>query len=368
MKIAQVCPRYYPYTGGTEKFVKTLAEELVKRGFEITIFATEPELKKQYVRKLINGVEIFLFKSYAPAEVGYLSPALARALKEVKEGIIHAHGYRSFPMLEAALVKGKKTKLIVTTHLGFSKIGEWLYQIYNPLSGNIIFSRADKIVVVSPTEMERLPLLRKFSYKVVWIPIGISLSSMKFNIVDKRKYAENKLNLLYVGRIEKRKGVDHLLRLMNVLDKDKFSLTIAGSGPYTKQLVNTLNRLKLCNVKLTGRISDEELQELYSKSAIFLLLSEYEGHSVALTEAMANGLIPIVTDVGGNKYVLGDTGFLVKHPHDVDKVSKILYNLYENREELVRRSIKAQMRVRKLFDISQIAEHYIKIYKEVLSR
>jgi len=367
MKIVQVSPRYYPYAGGTEKFVKTLAEELVGRGFEVTVLATEPELKEQYVRKLVNGVEIFLFKSYAPAEIGYLSPALTRALRRIKEGIIHAHGYRSFPMLETALVKGRKVKLIVTTHLGFSKVGEWLYKVYNPLFGNIIFSKADKIVVVSPTEMERVPLLRKFSYKVVWVPIGISMSGTRFDM-DKRKYSKNKLNLLYVGRIEKRKGIDHLLRLMSVLDKDKFCLTIVGSGPYTKQLVNTLDRSKLCNVKFTGRISERKLQELYLKSDLFILFSEYEGHSVALTEAMVNGLVPIVTDVGGNRYVVGDTGFLIKYPCDIDEVCRILYHLYDDREELVARSIKAQMRVRKLFSISQIAELYIRIYEEVLSQ
>jgi len=362
MKIVQVCPRYYPYAGGVEKFVKTLTEELIRVGFEVTVFATEPRLKKPHVKKLIDGVELHLFNSYAFAEIGYLSPMLLRALKEVKEGIIHAHGYRSFPMLEAALAKGMDVKLVVTTHLGFSKVGELAYKIYNPLFGNLIFSKANKIIVVSPAEVEKIPLLRKFRHKISYIPIGIQIPSTEFN---EARYFEDKLSMLYVGRIEKRKGMDSLLRLMSILDEDKFSLTIVGSGPYAKQLVDTLDRLKLSNVRFMGKVSERSLQELYQKSTIFLLLSEYEGHSVALTEAIAHGLVPVVTDVGGNRYVLGDAGFLVEHPCDVGKVSSILYDLYRNREKLVTRSIKARVRAQKLFNINKIVDRYISIYKDL---
>lgn len=365
LSIVMVSPRCFPiYSGGVEKFVYLLSKELIKRGFKIRIFGTEPRLKSPSAKISVNGIEAILFRSYAPKETIYYSPALLTALKKVDANIIHAHGYRALTMLESALVKSEKKKLVITTHLGFSKIGRWLYKLYNPIIGRAIFQKADKIVLVSPSELYEISELKMFKHKIVYIPIGITLPSDEVNC---KKFLKEKIEIIYVGRIEKKKGVSELLKLARVLDKERFHLTIVGSGPYEGTLINLISHLRLTNVSFLGKVSEDELRRLYAKSSIFLLLSEYEGHSVALTEAMSYGLIPIATNVGGNKYVVGDAGFLVRYPCNINEVLELLYNLYDDRKELLTKALKARTRAQRLFDINKIADRYVEIYGDFLS-
>ena len=148
---------YYPHIGGVERYVKENSENLVVRGFEVEVFATDPTGKLP-AKEIINGVCVRRFKSFAPSEIGYFSKSLFDALKRTRCDIVHAHGYRALPMLLAASAKSvNKAKLIVTPHLGFSNIGRPFYLVYNPFFGKFIFSKADRITLVSPVELEELP-------------------------------------------------------------------------------------------------------------------------------------------------------------------------------------------------------------------
>jgi len=360
-----VSPRCHPY-GGVEKFVKVLSEELLKRGFEVEIFATDPSLKQSYRSLFIDGVRTTVFKSHAPGETIYFSLAMFARLREVKADVVHVHGYRALTMLEAALSKRSNGRLVVTTHLGFSKLGKWVYGFYNPTLGRFVLSRADSIVAVSPAEIVELPILRKFRDRVRWIPIGISLPKVG---LEPFKRLGEKLELLYVGRIEAKKGLITLLKLMHGLDCERFRLTIVGSGPYERQLVNDIRRLGLKNVEFVGRVSEEQLHKLYGRSSVFLLLSEYEGHSVALTEAMAFSLTPIATDVGGNRYVLSsDSGFLIKYPVDTVDVASILHRLFDRRDELVNKALNARRRAEERFSMEKVLDMHVKLYEEACNR
>nr|MDO8044975.1 glycosyltransferase family 4 protein [Candidatus Baldrarchaeota archaeon] len=365
MEIVQVCPRYYPYMGGVEKHVREISSKLVEKGFRIKIFATDPYIKSKYTEENIDGILVKKFKSYAFQDTIYFSYPLLRALKKTRADIVHAHGYRALPMLEAALAKDtNKAKFIVTTHLGFSKMGKWLYKIYNPIFGKLILTKAEKIIIVSPVELEELPILKSFKEKLAIIPIGIKIPQidMKQKLIKK-----NKLTLIYVGRIEKRKGIGLLVELMKKLDPGKFQLIIVGSGPYRNKLIQKIRENKLDNLSYKGKISDKELQKLLFNSELFISLSEYESHSVALTEAMSYGVVPIVTDVGGNKHIIdSSSGFLVRYPVNVDEIAKTL-NLLSNQREIIRlKALKARKTVAEKYGIHKIVEQISTIYENAV--
>ncbi len=364
MKIVQVCPRYYPYIGGIEKHVKEVSERLVQKGFDVEVFTTDPSGSLP-PEDVINGVRVRRFKSFAPAEIGYFSNSLYHTLRRVKCDIIHAHGYRALPMLLAALAKNSnKAKFVVTTHLGFSKVGRSVYPIYNSLFGRFILSKADKIVIVSQAELEEIPLLRKYENKVVLIPIGIDTSKIEEYFY--RDKTSDTLNLLYVGRIEKKKGLDELIKIMTMLQNEPIRLTIVGEGPYASKILPIVHKMQ--NIEFKGKVSEHELYELYANSHVFILLSEFESHSVSLTEAMAFGVIPIVTNVGGNKYIVdNETGFLVDYPIKVSEVVRTIKMLYLDRSILKQKSIASRKRALTNFEIKKTLHQLMKLYSEVFN-
>ena len=101
-------------------------------------------------------------------------------------------------------------------------------------------------------------------------------------------------------------------------------------------------------------------------SCLFLLLSEFEASSLALSEAMAFGLVPIVTRVVGNPYLVDDeTGYLVDYPADADKVAAILKQLVYDSELLEQKCRNALSYAVSHLDIEVQTQRIIEIYDSV---
>jgi len=367
MKIIQVCPRYYPDIGGVETHVKEISERLAERGFEVEVVCTDPS-GKHPKEELINGVEVKRFRSFAPKDAYFIAPQIYFYLKKVKCDVIHAHNYRALPMLFAALAakRNNEVKFVITTHLGFSKVGKVPYYIYNPVFGNMIFKSSDKIVVVSPAELDEISQIKKYNSKVIWIPNGIDFPKYEGISQDAAKN-KGTFNLLYVGRLEKQKGIDIAIRIIYMLRNYPVHLNIVGTGPYRENLEKLASKLDINEfVSFKGRIEEEELIKLYNKSHIFLLLSEYEAHSMALTEAIGFGVVPIVSNVGGNPYIVdnGKTGFLVDYPANEEYVASLIIKLFEDKSLLMRIGENAKNEALSKYDISRTVNEYIKIYTE----
>ncbi len=106
--------------------------------------------------------------------------------------------------------------------------------------------------------------------------------------------------LLYVGRLSEEKGVDVLINAL-ALTKNKYSLEIVGSGPREtacKQLVSTLGLGDY--ITFSGHLEGEQLRDAYQRSGILVIPSIcLENMPFVLFEAMAHGLMPIVSQTGG---------------------------------------------------------------------
>ena len=84
-------------------------------------------------------------------------------------------------------------------------------------------------------------------------------------------------------------------------------LRIVGDGLDMPMFRGIVDKLGLNNViTFEGSVTTEEVYTIFSTSDVILLLSEFEAHSIALAEAMAFGLVPIVTRVGGNPHSVND--------------------------------------------------------------
>ena len=147
------------------------------------------------------------------------------------------------------------------------------------------------------------------------------------------------LRIGYAGRIEVRqKRLDRMIAIVKKLKEMRihFRLELAGSGSYEEELKKQIKENNLENeMQLVGRLNSAEISEFWKKQDIMVSCSDWEGHSISQGEAMANGAVPIVSDVSGVRDDItdGENGFIVKVDSVEQFVEKIAY-LYEHRELL----------------------------------
>lgn len=127
---------------------------------------------------------------------------------------------------------------------------------------------------------------------------------------------DNKVKLLYVGRLVPYKGADMILDAIDRLDasvKEKIHLTVVGKGSEEASLEDQVKRLKLDDcVHFTGYVEQWQTLEYYQNSDVFCFPSVREFGGAVVLEAMANALPCIVVDNGGiGEYVTEKTGFKI---------------------------------------------------------
>lgn len=356
MKIAQACHRYHPYIGGVETHVKELSERLVERGFDVDVLTTDSSGKLSR-DEIIRGVRVKRFKSLAPGEAYHFSGDLRKYFMENSNtfDIVHAHAYHSFPSLYAAQAK-RRNRLVFTPHYhgtGHTIFRSLLHRPYK-LVGRKIFEKADKIICVS--NYERNLLFKHFKVdeeKVVVIPNGINLKEFK----NLRKNKKDCRNVLYVGRLEKYKGVHHLIKALPQLDPDIF-LEIVGKGPYKETLIRLIKKLNVEDrVRFSHSLPRNELLQKYADADVFALLSEREAYGISVAEALASKTPCIVTNTSALKeWIDNENCFGINHPVNVEELVKV-----------VGKVVGRKVRHVKLWDCEEVAEHVSELYNEIVN-
>ena len=290
MRIAQVCPAFYPQTGGVETHVYEISKRLAGE-FEVDILTTVPVTRFREIKKVeeMNGFTVRRFMSFAPFGAYYFSPSLYGYLKKNagEYDIIHAHNYHAFPALFAALTKRKK--LVFTPHYhgrGGSLFRSFLLKPYR-FAGSTIFRKAEVVVCVSEYEKELVK--RDFGVNAVVIPNGVDMK--KINAAKPFKSFDN--FILYVGRIEKYKNLDVLVKSMKYLADMK--LCIAGKGSFEKELRKIAEKAGVENrVKFLGFVGEEEKYRWLKTCSVFVNLSQAESFGITVLEALACGKPAVV--------------------------------------------------------------------------
>lgn len=149
------------------------------------------------------------------------------------------------------------------------------------------------------------------------------------------------LHLVYAGRIsEHQKRVSDLVRLAQVLSNQQvnFKLRIIGEGADKDILRRNVEQLAPAvrqRIVLEDGLSPDRMPEVWQTADIFLLVSEFEGTSIAMLEAMAQGCVPVVTSVSGTQAVIkeGYNGFTVP-VGEPETMAQIIQRLDANRSQL----------------------------------
>jgi len=350
MKILQVCPKYYPSIGGVEEHVRNISERLAKK-YDVSVFTTDPsgKLRKEEV---INGVKIKRFNSWAPNEAYYFSRELKEHLMKNSDSfdIVHAHSYHAFPSLYAAQAKNRN-KLVFTPHYhgtGHTFFRSLLHIPYKFL-GKKIFERADKIICVS--NFERSLVLRNFKVdekKVVVVPNSLNLEEFR----GLKKRVGNFRTILYVGRLERYKGVHYLIEALPKLDDD-IVLEIVGKGPFKEHLVKLAKERKVENrVRFFQDLPRSQLLQKYANAHLFVLLSEHEAYGICVAEALASGTPCIVSNTSAlQEWVDNENCFGVNYPINLDELVNVV-------NDVIGKNVVGL----KLLDWDEITEKLVRLY------
>lgn len=143
-------------------------------------------------------------------------------------------------------------------------------------------------------------------------------------------------NILFLGIIDKRKGIYDLIEAVKQITKNDFekslNFIIAGTGNDEEEIKKIINDLGINNYfEFTGWISAEQKKEVLSKSHLLVLPSYNEGLPVSIVEAMSYGMPIISTNVGSiNEAVFNRINGYLLEPGDVEGLSQAIKEIVEN--------------------------------------
>lgn len=293
MKIAQVCPYDFSRPGGVKNHIESLSKYLRLSGHEVKVIAPAPDVFQPNTHHFgrnrsmnIAGTKIDL-----NIALGQERRALKHFLKEEDFDIIHFHTFWN-PALPFQVSRYSNAKHIATFH--DTPKSEWVGKTVMPLAAKAVFKLMDEIISVSESQANYIS--RFSSRKINIIPNGIDLDVYHQHIDPLKIFQDGMFNLLFLGRLEPRKGLAYALESFKQLKNNypNLRLIIAGDGDERSMAIDFIQKNNLQDVELLGFVSETEKLQLLKTADLYLAPAIYgESFGIVLLEAMAMGT-PIV--------------------------------------------------------------------------
>lgn len=296
MKVGLVSPYDFATAGGVNDHVRHLAVQLQKAGHETRIFApsSRSDVGFEAARFYRIGTPIAVPANDSVARITlsfHLANQVAGIVADEKFDVLHFHE-PLMPALPMTMLRMSNTANVGTFHaFARSNIG---YYYGRPLLKPYLGHLHRGIAVSEPARDFVNRYFPNFAMRV--IPNGIDLNVYKPGLAPIRHLRDENVNILFVGRLEKRKGLGDLLRAYRVLNErvPETRLIIVGDGPQRGRVESYVQRHRLNNVILAGFVPDTVKPRYYSSADIFCApATGAESFGIVLLEAMAAGL-PIV--------------------------------------------------------------------------
>ena len=246
------------------------------------------------------------------------------------------------------------------------------YNIFNRLlftSAEII---ANEVVFPTNSSYQSLSILEKFlinKKKINIINYGLTLPIFSKKVIDNfsNTYKINKNNLIYihVGRlipVKRQKLIINLFYKQVYLKNPSAHLYIIGDGPLEKELKSLVKSFSIDhNVTFTGMIDRKDVYKFLQVSDFFIMLSESEGQSVALLEALAYSCIPILNNINSFKETIKNNLAIY-----VDEHNPILPSL--KKEEIHKLKCKIFDFYQKNISSKKMMKSYTDLYNSMLEK
>lgn len=330
---------------GAETLVTSLVSGIDCSRFEpavVTLFDASPDDLESVVRAA--GVPVIRLGKRPGFDVRMFA-RLRRAINDFQPDIVHTHSYvmrYTLPLVRCAAVH--------TVHNIAAREVDRVGQLVH----RIAFRRG--VIPVAVADEVARTFESVYDLRPRTILNGIDVRRFNRPAVRgewrrKHGFADDDVLVVSVARLVPQKNPQLLARAV----PDGFRLLIAGEGPLRDQLAG-LDRVHLLGVR-------SDLPELLSACDVFALSSDWEGHPIALMEALAAGLPAVATAVGGVPEIIGQAGVLVP-PGDAAALRGGILTAYRERDQFRNAALE---RARQ-FDIHQTIAAYEALFEEAVRR
>jgi phosphatidylinositol alpha-mannosyltransferase len=316
LSIALASPYDYAFPGGVTQHVRALARQLRRRGHHVEIIAPSsvPQPAEEGVVPL--GVPVHaLPMSGATARVS-IAPGVWRAVAEVLQSrpydVVHVHEPTA-PPLSLAVIRHARAPVVGTFHQ--YRLRHPYNEVAHPLTRQFVAKLSARIAVSQAAWETAAPY---FPGDYQMIPNGVHLAEYRSALPFPRVQDGHHLNILYVGRLESRKGLRYLLQAYQQVRLVLPQVRLWVVGAYSKAerlaFVRWVRHYRVGGVRFIGQVSEGDKARWYRSADVFCAPSTgYESFGMVLIEAMAAGVPVIASDIPGYREVIahGKTGWLV---------------------------------------------------------
>ncbi|MBE0415679.1 MAG: glycosyltransferase family 4 protein [Dehalococcoidia bacterium] len=332
MKIALVSPYDYAYPGGVVVHISYLYEQLIKMGHNVKIIT--PCSNKEFIdsQDVIALGKPFPVPSGGSIARATLSPALSSPVRAILErerfDIIHLHEPLG-STLPLTVLRVSQSVNVGTFHACHLKPRG--YRIMSPFVMGW-FNKLDGKIAVSKPAMEFISKHFPGDYKI--IPNGIDVEHFSADVPTIERFRDGKLNILFIGRMEKRKGLRYLLGAYKKVKSElpNTRLIVVGPGDIGRH-EKLVRKANLEDVVFTGYVPNEDLPIYYHTADLFCApATGEESFGIILLEAMAAAKPIVASEVEGYASVMnnGAQGLLVP-PQDEQALATALIRLLSDK-------------------------------------
>jgi glycosyltransferase involved in cell wall biosynthesis len=378
------------YFGGVERRIVETTKRLLSEVNTTVYSGTKAGFRKPVSVNGVTFVPCFSTDALFPVDNWFFNKTLSNAVDAIKADVYEAHTVSGYGFLKALRKRNIKKPFIQTVHGVLADEYVQSFQGFSPTFraklANLIMWRLSKLeeesaknatLIVTVSEYSAGKIVQFYGVdktKIRIVPNGVD--TLRFRCGEgcekiKRQIGiDNKLCVLFVGRLIPRKGLSFLIEAAKHIIKE-FSETmfvVVGNGPLKNNLIAYLERINLSrNFVFLGDVNESVLPALYNCADVFVLPSIQEGQGMALLEAQATAKPVVAFDVGGVHEAMLDkkTGLLMKP--DSRELADAILKLLVNRSLRETMGSKGRKFVVDNFSWDVCAQRMLQVYREALA-
>jgi len=357
MKILFISDFYYPHVGGVTEHIYHLANEFENMGHKVSILTADiqGDLKPDERRVIRLGKSMVIPMNQSNARLtGWVDLSVLSSVVNDYD-VIHIHGIIA-PTLPLLSLKVSRKTNIFTFHPAFESSN--LYKIFKGYLKHYL-KRIHGKIAVSTTAKDSIFKYFPDDYRI--IPNGVDPNRFK-NSGEKK----NPFEILFVGRIESRKGLQFLVNALPRIKRafPEVMLTVAGGG-YKGMKLNIPSDIK-DSIRFLGFVDPTDLPAIFSSASVFVSPAiSGESFGIVLLEAMATETPVIASDIPGYRCVVedGKNGLLVS-PRNSREIACKVISLLEDKA-LCKTLVEGGLRTVTKYSWDTIAKDIMDFYYEV---
>ena len=365
MKILHICRQYHPCLGGVERFVSDLATRLAARGHTVEVATLNRcwRGKRLPDTETVHGIPVHRLP-FVGGPLFFFAPGVLPLVADFD--LVHVHNTDFFLDALALTRWAHRRPLVVSTHGGFFHTADHaaLKRLYFALLTRRSLRVADVVIPNSAGDERRFAAHARRAVR-----IDNAIDYPAFAAAPRRPVPGR---LITVGRLASNKNLFALLDAFAAARaaQPSLSLVVVGDGPLRPALQARAAALSLADsVRWAGEVADAQLRAELSAAELFLSAATYEGFGLALLEAMAAGLVPVVNTIEAFRDVIaeGRDGFLADYSQPASAAQTILRALALAPDERARLSAQARATA-SAYDWAQAVPKFEAVYAEVRSQ